>query len=88
MIYFTKFMRSAGATCMNIAPKRIFSVRLLISVIMTRRFTDPPYRPDNIFAFKDDYLTPVNSHPASGKKKRQPDCAADALFFFNHRLPM
>ncbi|WP_153070554.1 hypothetical protein [Pantoea agglomerans] len=49
MIYFTKFMRPAGATCTEIAPKRILLIRLLIPVHMTRRFNDPLHIPDKFF---------------------------------------
>jgi len=51
MIYFTKFMRPAGATCTEIAPKRIFRLRLLTSALMTHRFTDRPHIPDKFFTF-------------------------------------
>jgi len=71
MIYFTKFMRPAGATCTEIAPKRILLIRLLIPVRMTRRFNDPLHIPDKFFNFSEQ-LFDAGKFLLSLRQKKRP----------------
>jgi hypothetical protein len=87
MIYFTKFMRPAGATCTEIAPKRILLIRLLIPVRMTRRFNDPLHIPDKFFNFSEQ-LFDAGKFLRSLRQKKASRIIRLALFIFSYRLPM
>jgi len=87
MIYFTKFMRPAGATCTEIAPKRIFRVRRLNPVHMTRRFNDPLHIPDKFFNFSEQ-LFDAGKFLRSLRQKKASRIIRLAFFIFSYRLPM
>ncbi|TKK21751.1 hypothetical protein [Pantoea agglomerans] len=88
MIYFTKFMRPAGATCTEIAPKRILLIRLIIPVRMTRRFNDPLHIPDKFFNFSEQLFDAGKFLLSLRQKKGQPDYPAGLFSIFSYRLPM